>query len=76
MVSALKYFNAEASDEPATSDYTISNVDAEGNIVPMYTNIALDHPYTIADVVGYYDIRRHRFCQQPRSAYLPGVRGR
>ena len=56
MVSALKYFNAEASDEPATSDYTISNVDAEGNIVPMYTNIALDHPYTIADVVGYYDI--------------------
>ena len=56
MVSALKYFNAEASDEPATSDYTISNVDAEGNIVPMYTNITLDHAYTIEDVVGYYHI--------------------
>ena len=57
MVSALAYFNAEtASEEPAAADYTISNVDAEGNIVPMYTNITLDHAYSIADVVGYYDI--------------------
>lgn len=57
MVDALKYFNAEtASEEPAAADYTISNVDAEGNIVPMYTNITLDHAYAIEDVVGYYDI--------------------
>ena len=57
MVSALAYFNAEtASDTPATSDYTISNVDAEGNIVPMYTNITLDHAYSIEDVVNYYRI--------------------
>ena len=57
MVSALNYFNAEtASETPASTDYTISNVDAEGNIVPMYTNITLDHAYTIEDVVGYYHI--------------------
>lgn len=57
MVSALAYFNAEtASETPVSTDYTISNVDAEGNIVPMYTNITLDHAYTIEDVVGYYHI--------------------
>ena len=57
MVDALKYFNAAtATEEPDAADYTISNVDAEGNIVPMYTNITLDHAYEIADVVGYYDI--------------------
>ena len=57
MVDALKFFNAAtATEEPATTAYTISNVDAEGNIVPMYTNITLDHAYAIEDVVGYYDI--------------------
>lgn len=57
MIDALKYFNAdEASEEPAASDYTISNVDAEGNIVPMYTNITLDHDYSIEDVVEFYHI--------------------
>ena len=57
MVSALAFFNAAAAkDEPETADYTISNVDADGNIVPMYTNITLDHAYSIADVVAYYHI--------------------
>ena len=57
MVSALNYFNAEtASETPVSTDYTISNVDAEGNIVPMYTNITLDHAYTVEDIVGYYHI--------------------
>lgn len=57
MIDALKYFNAEtAKEEPTTEDYTISNVDAEGNIVPMYTNITLDHAYSVEDIVGYYDI--------------------
>lgn len=57
MVSALKFFNAEtAKDEPETSDYVISNVDEQGGIVPMYTNIALDHAYTVEDVVKYYHI--------------------
>ena len=57
MVSALAFFNAAtAKDEPETADYTISNVDADGNIVPMYTNITLDHAYSVADVVAYYHI--------------------
>lgn len=56
MANALKFFGAEIADAPAAADYTISNVDAEGNIVPFYTNIALDHAYTIEDVVKFYDI--------------------
>mgnify|MGYP002264346899 CR=1 FL=1 len=57
MVNALAFFNAAtAKDEPEAADYTISNVDADGNIVPMYTSITLDHAYSIADVVAYYHI--------------------
>lgn len=57
MIDALKYFNAElAKDEPSPADFCISNVDAEGNIVPLYTNIVLDHVYSIEDMVGYYHI--------------------
>ncbi len=56
MVSALKHFNAASSDEPANADYTLSNVDAEGNIVPVYSNIALDRTFSIEDMVAYYDI--------------------
>ena len=57
MVNALKYFNAAtAKEEPAYADFTISNVAADGSIVPMYTNITLDHAWSVADVVGYYHI--------------------
>ena len=56
MVSAMAHFNAGASAEPTFADYTISNVDAEGNIVPMYTNIELDRTFTVDDIVKYYDI--------------------
>ena len=58
--SALQHFNAAKA--PATqeaiveADYAISNVDANGNIVPMYTNIELDHAFAIADVIAYWDI--------------------
>ncbi|MBQ1945878.1 MAG: C69 family dipeptidase [Clostridia bacterium] len=58
--SALNHFNAAKA--PTTqeaiveTDYAISNVDANGNIVPMYTNIELDHPFAIADVIAYWDI--------------------
>lgn len=57
MLNALKYFNAEtAKDEPVPADYTISNVDEQGNIVAMHTAITLDHAYTVEDIVGYYHI--------------------
>ncbi len=57
MVSALAYFGeANAKEEPAASDYTISNVNEAGEIVPFYSNITLDHAWTVEDVVGYYHI--------------------
>ena len=57
--SALVHFNAsfaKAQEEIVAADYAISNVDAEGNIVPLYTNIAPDHKFSIEDMVAYYDI--------------------
>ncbi len=57
MVSALNYFNeATAKEELVPSDYTLSNVNAAGEIVPLYSNITLDHPWTIQDAVGYYHV--------------------
>ncbi len=57
MVNALAYFGeANAKEEPAAADYTISNVSAAGEVVPFYSNITLDHAWTVADVVGYYHI--------------------
>ncbi len=56
MISAMKHFNAAASEEVANSDYTLSNVDAEGNIVPLYSNITPDRAFSIADMVNYYRI--------------------
>lgn len=57
MVNALAYFGeANAKEEPAAQDYTISNVNEAGEIVPFYSNITLDHAWTVADVVGYYHI--------------------
>lgn len=58
-MSALKHFSAafdKAAEEVTSADYAISNVDAAGNIVPFYTNIAVDRVFTLADVVAYYDI--------------------
>ena len=57
MVNALKFFNAAtAKEQPEASDYTISNVDAAGEIVPLHTAITLDHAYTVEDIVNYYHI--------------------
>jgi len=58
-MSALSHFNAafnKTAEEVTPADYAISNVDAQGNIVPFYTNITLDHKFTVADIVSYYDI--------------------
>ena len=57
MVDSLKFFNAEtAVEEPANDAFAISNVDAEGNIVPMYTNITLTDTFNMEDAVAYYHI--------------------
>ena len=58
---ALNYFNGNTAkntkEEILPTDYAISNVDSEGNIVPLYTNITLDRAYGVSDVIGYYDIK-------------------
>ncbi|MDD6049948.1 MAG: C69 family dipeptidase [Clostridiales bacterium] len=58
-MSALKHFNAafdKAEEDVTATDYAISNVDAQGNIVPFYTNIAVDRVFDVKDIVAYYDI--------------------
>lgn len=57
MIQILPTYSAEnAKEEYVNEDFCISNVDAEGNIVAMYTNIAVDHPYTIADMVNLWHL--------------------
>ena len=56
MVSALKYMNDVEQDAFAPADYVISNVAADGAIVPFYSNIQLKKAYTIADIIGYFQI--------------------
>lgn len=59
MVDALNfmYGTTDKTAETITpADYTISNVDAEGNIVPFHSNIQLTHKYSVADIVAYYHI--------------------
>jgi len=59
MVDAMNfmYGTTDKTAETITAaDYTISNVDAEGNIVPFHSNIALTHKYSVADIVAYYHI--------------------
>lgn len=57
MLDGLDYvYGKEMGDDVSFDDYTISNVDADGNIVPFYSNIVPDHKYSVADIVGYYKI--------------------
>ena len=57
MVSALTYFSeANAKEALTPDDYTLSNVNEAGEIVPLYSHITLDHPWTIQDAVGYYHV--------------------
>ena len=57
MLDGLDYvYGKEMGDDVTFDDYTITNVAADGAIVPFYSNIVLDHLYTVADIVGYYKI--------------------
>ena len=59
LISALAYFNPAydyTDAEPAYELYTLSNLDAQGGIVPLHNGIELDHAYGIADVIGYYHV--------------------
>ncbi len=56
MYDGIEYLTGAAADELAFADYCISNVDAEGNIVPMYTNIKAADTMTIDDVIDFYKV--------------------
>lgn len=56
MVSAMKYMNGVEQDTFTAADYVISNVAADGAIVPFYSNVKLPNVYTIADIIGYFQI--------------------
>ncbi|MBR6526252.1 MAG: C69 family dipeptidase [Clostridia bacterium] len=59
MVDALNfmYGTTDKTAETITpADYTISNVDENGSIVPFHSNIALTHKYDVSDIVAYYHI--------------------
>ena len=50
------YGYAEADLNADNSLYTISNIDADGQIVPLYTNIEADRALTVDDIVNYYKV--------------------
>ncbi|MBR5231618.1 MAG: C69 family dipeptidase [Clostridia bacterium] len=57
MLDGLDYVNGkEMGNDVTFDDYTISNVAADGSIVPFYSSVKPDHLYTVADVIGYYKI--------------------
>lgn len=48
-------------DRFATADYTeedyvMSNIDDNGEIVPLYSNIVLSKPFTVDDVINFYKV--------------------
>ena len=59
MVSAMNFLDPEYADAAAEAivpddTYLITNVDADGNIVPLHTGITLDQPFTAADAQNYF----------------------
>ena len=59
MVCAMNFLDPAYADADADAivpedTYLISNVDADGNIVPLYTGIQLAAPFTIADAQNYF----------------------
>lgn len=60
MTDALNFFNAANNyGEENTYDasaYSLSNVAADGSIVPLYNGIQLDRAFTLQDAIAYYHI--------------------
>ena len=59
MINGLNFLNdTEDFTEETTvdSDLVISNVDEDGALVGLYTNIALTHAYTVEDAVAFFAV--------------------
>ena len=61
LVEGLNYLNSAYSYDAEklvadNSRFTISNLDASGAIVPLYTNISADRTLTVDDILNYYKL--------------------
>ena len=61
LVEGMNYLNASYKVDADklvkdNSRFTISNVDASGEIVPLYTNIEADRTLTVDDILNYYKL--------------------
>ena len=59
MINGVNYLNGNdaLTEETITdTDFCISNIDADGNIVSLYTNINIEEPVTLEDVVNYFHV--------------------
>lgn len=61
LVEGLNYLNSAYSYDADqlvadNSRFTISNLDASGAIVPLYTNISADRTLTVDDILNYYKL--------------------
>ena len=65
LVEGLNYLNSAYSYDADqlvadNSRFTISNLDASGAIVPLYTNISADRTLTVDDILNYVQAQHHR----------------
>ena len=61
LVEGLNYLNSDYSYDTEklvadNSRFTISNLDASGAIVPLYTNISADRTLSVDDILNYYKL--------------------
>lgn len=59
MINGLNYVNsanAFTADNVTDADFTITNVDAEGNIITLSSAIVADRAFDVSDMVGYFRV--------------------
>ncbi len=56
MINALEYLDTPWNEESGEINYLISNVDENGDVVPMYTGFKAEGPITIERVQAFYKI--------------------
>ena len=56
MIEGLEFLDTPYEEETGALTYLISNVDADGNIVPMYTGIEPERALSVDDMLNFYKI--------------------
>ena len=75
LVEGLNYLNSAYSYDADqlvadNSRFTISNLDASGAIVPLYTNVSADRTLSVDDILNYY-----KLSTIAKSGNLPDLQG-